>query len=87
LVATAQDVVKELNLAVAPMAERPVAAPDLKKEERVLFDLLAAGQPVLIDELSLKAALPVAECFSILTGLELKGHVKRLAGQQFVRAV
>ncbi len=87
LVATAQDVVRELNLAVAPMAERPVVAIDLKKEERVLFDLLAAGQPVLIDELSNKAALPVSECFSILTGLELKGHVKRLAGQQFVRAV
>ncbi len=87
LVATAQDVIKELNLAVAPMAERPVAALDLKKEERVLFDLLAAGQPVLIDELSTRAALPVSECFSILTGLELKGHIKRLAGQQFVRAV
>jgi DNA processing protein len=87
LVATAQDVVKELNLAVAPMAERPIAAIDLKREERVLFDLLAAGQPVLIDELSSRAALPVSECFSILTGLELKGHVKRLAGQQFVRAV
>lgn len=87
LVATAQDVVKELNLAVAPMAERPTVAIDLKREERVLFDLLAAGQPVLIDELSSRAALPVSECFSILTGLELKGHVKRLAGQQFVRAV
>lgn len=87
LVTCAQDVVKELNLTVAPMAERPVAAVDLKREERVLFDLLAAGQPVLIDELSTKAALPVSECFSILTGLELKGHVKRLAGQQFVRAV
>ncbi|HLG93270.1 MAG TPA: DNA-processing protein DprA, partial [candidate division Zixibacteria bacterium] len=87
LVATAQDVVRELNLAVAPMAERPVVLVDLKKEERVLFDLLAAGQPVLIDELSNRAALPVSECFSILTGLELKGHVKRLAGQQFVRAV
>jgi len=86
LVATAQDVVRELNLSVVPMAERPVSAPDLKKEERVLFDLLAAGQPVLIDELSTKSALPVSECFSILTGLELKGHVKRLAGQQFVRA-
>jgi hypothetical protein len=52
-----------------------------------LFDLLAAGQPVLVDELSVKSALPVAECYSILTGLELKGHVRRLAGQQFVRAV
>lgn len=87
LVACAQDVVAELNLAVAPMAERPVVLTDLKKEERLLFDLLASGQPVLLDELSTKAALPVSECFSILTGLELKGHVKRLAGQQFVRAV
>ncbi len=87
LVATAQDVVKELNLSVAPMSERPVVLVDLKKEERVLFDLLASGQPVLIDDLSNRASLPVSECFSILTGLELKGHVKRLAGQQFVRAV
>jgi DNA processing protein len=87
LVATAQDVVRELNLSVAPMSERPVVLVDLKKEERVLFDLLASGQPVLIDELSNRASLPVSECFSILTGLELKGHVKRLAGQQFVRAV
>ncbi|MCI0329560.1 MAG: DNA-processing protein DprA [candidate division Zixibacteria bacterium] len=86
LVTCAQDVISELNLAVAPMAERPVSAPDLKKEERVLFDLLAAGQPILIDELSTKSAMPVSECFSILTGLELKGHVRRLAGQQFVRA-
>ena len=87
LVATAQDVVRELNLSIAPMSERPVVLVDLKKEERVLFDLLASGQPVLIDELSNRASLPVSECFSILTGLELKGHVKRLAGQQFVLAV
>jgi len=87
LVATAQDVVKELNLAVAPMAERPTVAIDLKREERVLFDLLAAGQPVLIDELSNRASLPVSECLSVLTSMELKGHVKRLAGQQFVRAI
>ncbi len=87
LVATAEDVVRELNLSVAPMAERPVVLVDLRKEEKVLFDLLASGQPVLIDELSNRACLPVAECFSILTGLELKGHVRRIAGQQFVRAV
>lgn len=87
LVASALDVVQELNLSVAPMAERPVVLVDLKKEERVIFDLLASGQPVLIDDLSNRASLPVSECFSILTGLELKGHVKRLAGQQFVRAV
>lgn len=87
LVTCALDVVQQLNLKVMPVGERPVAAPDLKKEERVLFDLLAAGQPVPLDELSVKSTLPVKECYSILTGLELKGHVKRLAGQQFVRAV
>jgi DNA processing protein len=87
LVATAADVIRELNLAVVPVSERPVSAPDLKREERALFDLLASGQPVLVDELSVRSALPVSECYSILTGLELKGHVRRLAGQQFVRAV
>ncbi len=87
LVTTAMDVIQELNLTVAPMAERPVDLPGLKKEEKELFDLLASGQPVLVDELSIKSSFSVSECLSILLGLELKGHVKQIAGRQFVRAV
>lgn len=59
--------------------------PRLNPQEEKIYDLLSASKPKYIDEISKEVAFPPAQVLSILSMLELKKIVKRLAGQRFVR--
>jgi DNA processing protein len=59
------------------------------------LDLLGAGErglleacsdsPLRVDELAQKSGKSVAELFALLLSLELKGLIKQVSGQQYVR--
>jgi DNA processing protein len=56
----------------------------LSPDERLIFDSIS-NNPIRIDEISEKTKISVTELFNILLNLELKGLVKQLSGQHFVR--
>lgn len=55
-----------------------------ESEQAVLKILLEKKAPLMIDELSWKANLPVSQLASVLLGLEFKGVVKSMPGKQYV---
>lgn len=57
----------------------------LEKEEATIHALLSA-EPVHIDVLIVQAGLPAADVAGLLLALELKGAIRQLPGQSFVRA-
>jgi DNA processing protein len=86
LIATAQDVLDELNLGlVAHQLQMPVkpAAEDPLEEQ-----LLAAldHEPRHIDEVARTAGMPVAQVSSVLTMMELKGLVRQVGALSYVAA-
>jgi DNA processing protein len=56
----------------------------LSEGERVVLEQMAEA-PLRIDEIVEKSRKMISELFDILLNLELKGFVKQVAGQQFVR--
>jgi len=56
----------------------------LNSEERLIVELLT-DEPQRIDQIAEKIKKKIADLFSILLNLELKGVVKQVAGQQYVR--
>lgn len=56
----------------------------LNSEERLVVDSLS-DEPQRIDQIAEKIQKKVADLFSILLNLELKGVVQQVAGQQYVR--
>jgi len=56
----------------------------LSPDEHLIFDSIS-NNPIRIDEISEKTKISVTELFNILLNLELKGLVKQLSGQHFVR--
>lgn len=70
---------KELKKTDSPLLPR------LNPREEKIYNLLSASRPKYVDELSKEVAFPPAQVLSILSMLELKKIVKRLAGQRFVR--
>ncbi len=67
----------------------PAAAPalpdDLSEAERGVLALFADG-PADIEELTEKSGIPVSGLHSLLLGLELKGLLRQLPGQQYERS-
>ena len=57
----------------------------LNERERQIFDLLGST-PINIDTVVAETGLPVSIVSSILLTLEIRGHVRRLSGQRYVRA-
>jgi len=86
LTESADDVVEELGDVIKNrLAPSPVSAVlDLRGAEKRVFDCLSGG-PVSVDEIIDETQLPVSEASVLLTGLELKGLVKRLPGQSYAR--
>jgi len=58
--------------------------PLLTEQERKLYDHIN-GAPLRLDTLAEKAGTGVADLFDVLLNLELKGMIRQVAGQQFVR--
>jgi DNA processing protein len=85
LVATAEDILEELNLTMTThqMELREVLPAD--PTEAALLRVLT-NQPVHIDEVQRASGLPIASVSGALAMLELKGMVRQVAPMSFVRA-
>jgi DNA processing protein len=57
----------------------------LSAPERKVFDALSDA-PIRIDALAEKTNKAIAEMFDVLLSLELKGFIKQVSGQQYLRA-
>jgi len=90
LVEDAQDILEELDLSLlGEMKKREESAKrklSLSPEEEKILDFLG-GQPSHIDLLVQKSSLPASRVAEVLMRLEIKGLVRQLAGQQFVKEV
>ena len=62
----------------------PVLLDMLSEPEREIFNRIS-GTPRRIDELANAIGKPVMELFAVLLDLELKGLVRQISGQQFIR--
>jgi DNA processing protein len=91
LVQNVDDIIEELAMAgmtaetVAPAADSLAAKPGSREEERLLSCLDV--YPATIDELVRQSGFSQADVFDLLLGLELKGMVRQLPGQQYERLV
>lgn len=87
LVRNWEDVVAEWpavwRRALRPVAAAPASAPSGGPEGRLLA--LLGDDPVTIDALIEEARLPAGEVAASLTTLELRGLVRQLPGQRYVR--
>lgn len=82
LVATVEDILEELHL---PHLSAPAPTAVLEGTEALVFAQLSL-EALHIDALALCCALPVADVGRALLALELRGLVRMLAGQRYVRA-
>ncbi len=83
LVETVADVLEELDLPAAPKRDQP-RVEDLTPSEHNLLSLLTLHQKD-VDSLILESRLPSSQVNAILTMLELRGLVRRMPGNSFVR--
>lgn len=67
--------------------DSPLEIPDdLTGPEKNLLSLLDAASPTDIEALTEQSGLPVSELHGLLLGLELKGLIRQLPGQQYERS-
>lgn len=89
LVERAEDVLIELGVPVHAMPDAPahtLPLPlDLSPDETALMNALSLS-PVAMEDLIAQTGLPAPGVSAALMMLEIKGHVKRLAGNNYVRA-
>lgn len=88
LVESAVDILEELGVDTEPGARSHLELPlnDLDPKQRALVELLDL-QPKLVDNIIRESKLPAPEVISLLTILEMKGYVRRVAGNAYVRAI
>lgn len=85
LVETAEDILAALQLPLAGCVARfQPPAPRLTLEETPVYARLSS-QPVGVDGLTAQTGVAPAPLLRVLLGLELKGLVRQVPGQQFVR--
>jgi len=82
LVTGVEDILEELRLPVPPSR---AAAPALLDEREAAVFAQLTFDPLHIDVLTRRCGLPVAEVGRALVGLELRGLVRALPGQRYVR--
>lgn len=86
LLESSADLLYQLNwqpLEKSPAELQTSLFSDLSKEEEELVVLLSDRNSQAIDEISLKAAMPVSKTATLLLGLELKGLVRSLPGKMY----
>lgn len=87
LVACAEDILEELRLAPVPAAPDEAAVKgSLSAAEAQLVGCVAHDTPQDVDTLSQRSGLAWADFVSALLELEVKGLVRQLPGQRYVRA-
>ena len=87
LVQGVEDILEELRPQVGPL-RRPVPQSqksNLEPQETTLYEMLSSEQPRHINELITESRLPSAQISGILLQLELKGTIRHLSGQRYVR--
>jgi predicted Rossmann fold nucleotide-binding protein DprA/Smf involved in DNA uptake len=65
-------------------ARPTVQVKDLSPEEETVYAMVGS-EPLTIDELTMRAALPSAVMASLLVQLELKNAIQQLPGQRYHR--
>ncbi len=87
LVHSVEDILTELPVGTRrTLAQNKSAVPeDLSAEEQALLQLLHPAASVDIEELMEKSGLPAGTLHGLLLGLELKGLLRQLPGQQYER--
>ncbi len=83
LVETVGDILDELGW--TPPAALVQVPADNRLSSSGLAQFLPSGEPVSVDELSVRSGRPAAECLAALTLLEMASEVARTAGGTFVR--
>lgn len=83
LVEGAEDITTALGLKFVP-GKSAQAAPELGKEERLVWDCLNDG-PVHIDWIAEKAGIQAGKASALLLEMELKGLVEQKPGKRFLR--
>jgi DNA processing protein len=75
-----QDILISLGIEIKGKKEESI--PDLTKEERVIYEVLQAGEAGL-DELVRSTGMGVQDVNAILSLMEIKGLIKKLPGNKF----
>lgn len=87
LVESAEDVLAELKgplTASVKVIREAQPAPRVTAEEAPIYAHLST-QPVAVDALTAETRIPAAQLLPLLLNLELKGLIRQVPGQQFVR--
>lgn len=91
LINSADDIIEELiprlkgELKDLRALKNKTAITNLSDEERLLFDNITL-EPKHIDKLTIESKMPASKASALLLNLELKGAVKRLSGNMFIRS-
>ena len=87
IVTNSQDILEDIYTEISqitPPKQLTLFTPNnLSNKENEIYSLLSLN-PILIDEIVTKTALPLSEILEILTILELNGYVTQLPGQKYV---
>lgn len=83
LVASAADILQELNLDLTPVPEF-IVEEEISDAEQIIIDNLTR-EPIHIDDLTRQLAIPASEVSATLVMLEMKGRVKSLGGAKFAK--
>lgn len=91
LINSADDIIEELipqlkgELKDIRSLKNSAAIANLSDEERLIFDNISL-EPKHIDRLTIESKIPASKASALLMNLELKGAVKRLSGNMFIRS-
>ena len=87
LVEAIEDIIEELGPIKNDVsaAEPEETEPVLTGGEKLVFECISPGEKIHIDEIIRNIPLETAEISSLLTMIELKGLVSRLAGNFYIR--
>lgn len=82
LVSEPQDILKVLNIKTD--LRKTEIIKNLSPEEKIILEILTK-EPTAIDKIAQKTKIPVAVILSILTQMEIKGLVKNIGGNQYIK--
>jgi DNA processing protein len=75
LVTTVEDIVEELGLKILPKKKEEICS-QLNNEEKIIFKLLQK-EPLVIDEIAIKAKQSINETLNLVSLLEIKGVIEK----------
>ncbi len=84
LVMRAEDILEEILPPLQRTTPELPVQPQISEEENRVFSVLGR-EPMHIDQVIAKSALPSSKVSALLLALELAGHVKQLPGMRFVK--